>query len=180
VARAAAREHRIAAVACVDGILDAEAAFVAVLPPHLQQLFRERKAVELNAAVRGIMSQHTNVRWAVEHGCWVFGCSSPFDFLERARNLTLVDIARDISCPVLVCDAETDAFFKGQPQALVNALGGRATHRIFKEEDSASAHCHVGASDLMNGTVMDWFGIALQVPEAIFCAGRLDVPAAIS
>jgi pimeloyl-ACP methyl ester carboxylesterase len=174
-ARAAAREHRIAAVACVDGILDAGAAFVGVLPPHLQQFFRERRVVELNAAVRSIMIEHTNVRWAVEHGCWVYGCSSPFEFLERAQTLTLTDIARDITCPVLVCDAEGDAFFSGQPQALVNALGARATHRVLKEEDSASAHCHVGASDLMNSTVMDWFRKALELPDAIVSAGQLDV-----
>jgi pimeloyl-ACP methyl ester carboxylesterase len=173
VARAAAREHRVAAVACVDGILDAGAAFMGVLSPPLQQLFRERRAVELNAAVRSIMIEHTNVRWAVEHGCWVYGCSSPFDFLARAQTLTLTGITRDITCPVLVCDADTDAFFKGQPQALVNALGDRATHRVFKEEDSASAHCHVGASDLMNGTVMDWFRTTLALPDAIVGTGVL-------
>jgi dienelactone hydrolase len=169
VARAAAREHRIAGIACVDGILDAGAAFVGVLPPHLQQLFRERKMVELNAAVRSIMLEHTKVRWAVEHGCWVYGCSSPCEFLERAQTLTLTDVARDITCPVLVCDADTDAFFKGQPQALVNALGDRATHKVFKEEDSASAHCHVGAGDLMNSTVMDWFRTTLDLepPQTI-------------
>jgi dienelactone hydrolase len=167
VARAAAPEHRIAGVACVDGILDAGAAFVGVLPPHLQQLFRERKVVELDAAVRSIMLEHTSVRRAVEHGCWVYGCSSPFDFLERAQTLTLTEIAPNITCPVLVCDAETDAFFKGQPQALANALGDGATHVTFKEEDSASARCHVGASDLMNSTVMDWFRQTFGLQDAI-------------
>ncbi|MEI9995026.1 MAG: alpha/beta fold hydrolase [Rhizomicrobium sp.] len=37
VARAATRERRIAAVACIDGILDAGQAFTDVLPPPLRQ-----------------------------------------------------------------------------------------------------------------------------------------------
>ncbi|MEI9995027.1 MAG: hypothetical protein WDM91_10565 [Rhizomicrobium sp.] len=71
--------------------------------------------------------------------------------------MTLSDRAGEIACPVLVCDADDDAFFKGQPEALARALGRRATHKVFRQEDSASAHCHVGASDLMNSTVLGWF-----------------------
>jgi dienelactone hydrolase len=162
VARAAAHEHRIAALACVDGILDAGAAFLDVLPPPLQQFFKKGDYTALNAATRQLMTLHTNLRWAVEHGCWVFGCGTPASFLERVQSMALSDVVDDIQCPVLVCDADDDAFFKGQAAALANALGGRATHEIFTDADSASSHCHVGANDLLNSTVFEWFAIELE------------------
>jgi hypothetical protein len=61
-----------------------------------------------------------------------------------------------IQCPVLVCDAEDDRFFRGQPEQLAGALGGRATLRRLTSADAAGVHCHVGASDLLNQVVMDW------------------------
>ena len=158
VTRAAIHEPRIGAVACVDGILDAADAFLGALPQALQLTFRNGDAALVNAAVTGMMAVNTNVRWAVEHGCWVYGCRSPDDFLKRAQSMVLSDRVADIRCPVLVCDADDDAFFKGQPAALAKALGIRATHVVFTQDDSASAHCHVGASDFMNSTVLGWFG----------------------
>jgi dienelactone hydrolase len=174
VARAAAREHRIAALTCVDGILDAGTAFLNVLPPPLQQFFKKGDYCALNAATRQLMTQHTNMRWAVEHGCWVFGCATPAAFLERVQSMALSDIVGDIQCPVLVCDADDDAFFKGQPAALANALGGRATHQIFTDADSASSHCHVGANDLLNSTLFEWFGIELE--KSRFRSQRVRAP----
>ncbi len=157
IARAAAREHRITALACVDGIFDAGGAFFSAVPAPMQKLFKEGNAAALNAAVKQAMAMRTNLRWAVQHGCWVFGCATPFDFLQRTQSMTLAGIVDDIACPVLVCDAVDDEFFKGQPATLAKALGARATHKIFTQEDSASAHCHVGTSDLLNSTVLGWF-----------------------
>jgi dienelactone hydrolase len=157
VARAATREHRIAAVACVDGILDAGEAFTNVLPPHIQHLYRDGDADGVNTAVNAMMAEHTNLRWAIEHGCWVYGCATPFDFLGRVQTMVLSDVVGDITCPVLVCDADDDSFFKGHPAALARALGDRATHLVLTEEDAASEHCHVGASDLLNSAIMGWF-----------------------
>jgi Esterase FrsA-like len=157
VARAAAFESRLAAVACVDGIFDAHRAFASTLPPHLRDLFEQGQEEAVNRAVRAAMVTNTGLRWGIEQGCWAFQCDTPFQFLERTRDLTLEGVAGRIRCPVLVCEAERDHVFGGQPLALAHALGPIATHRIFTEEDAAEAHCHVGASDLMNGVVMDWF-----------------------
>ncbi len=155
--RAAAFEHRLAAIACVDGLFDMFSGFTAKLPEPLLRLVRDGEAHGFNRAMLGAMAQQTNLRWAIEHGCWVFGCDAPYAFIERARSLTLKDVVGDIRCPVLVCDAEDDHFFKGQPKALAAALGPLATYRVLTATDAASAHCHIGASDFMNSTVMGWF-----------------------
>ncbi len=155
--RAAAFEHRLAAVVCVDGLFDIYQAFVdAALPPELKRMLNEGRIEELNQAIEVGMRQNTNMRWAVEHGCWSFRAATPYEFLERTRSMSMRGLVDKVQCPVLVCDASEDKFFRGQPQQLADALGGRATHREFTSEDAAGEHCHVGASDLMNAVVMDW------------------------
>jgi pimeloyl-ACP methyl ester carboxylesterase len=164
-ARAAAFEPRIAALACVDGIFDAHASFAGMLPRQFQELFHQGHEYAFDRAVRAAMMTNTGLRWAIEHGCWAFGCETPFEFFERSRDLTLEGVASRIRCPVLSCDAERDHTFQGQPLALAKALGPLATRRVFTTEEGADAHCHVGASDVMNGVVLDWFedeiGLAL-------------------
>jgi pimeloyl-ACP methyl ester carboxylesterase len=154
--RAAAFEHRLAAVVCVDGLFDIYQAFAGSISQELRSLLDEHKVDEINHAVAVGRTKSTNMRWAVEHGCWAFQARTPYEFLDRTRTMSLRGLTAQIQCPVLVCDAEDDRFFRGQPQQLVDALGARATHRRLTSADAAGDHCHVGASDLLNQVVMDW------------------------
>jgi pimeloyl-ACP methyl ester carboxylesterase len=154
--RAAAFEHRLAAVVCVDGLFDVYEAFSGALSPELKRLLHEGKINDLNRAVAEAMTKSTNLRWAVEHGCWAFQVGTPYEFLERTRTMSMRGLAGQIECPVLVCEAENDRFFAGQPQQLADALGPRATYRKLTSADAAGEHCHVGAGDVVNRVVMDW------------------------
>lgn len=154
--RAAAFEHRLSAVMCVDGLFDIYQAFTSQLPDPLKTLLNTGQADAVNKAVAAAMPHNTNFRWAVEQGCWSFNSPTPYDFVEKSRAMTLHDVVGQITCPVLVCEAESDHFFAGQPQALADALGERATYRSLTAIDSAGAHCHVGASDKANSVVLDW------------------------
>jgi len=157
-ARTATREHRLAAVACIDGILDVHAAYLRQMPPELLAHVKAGDFNAAEAALRMAMKIHTGQRWAVEHGKWVYGVDSAAAFLDRAKNMTLAAAdVETVTCPVLVCDAVDDLFFKNQPKALAKALGEKATYVAFTAEDSASEHCHVGASDQMNAVVLGWF-----------------------
>ncbi|MDQ2770997.1 MAG: alpha/beta fold hydrolase [Bacteroidota bacterium] len=160
--RAAAFEHRLAAVMCVDGLFDAHQAFVGQLPPALQQLLATGDADRFNQIVTATLPRDTGFRWGVEQGCWSFRAATPYDFLTQVRPMTLKDVAAQITCPVLVCEAEDDHFFAGQPEALVAALGPRATYRPLTAADAAAAHCHVGASDYANGVILDWLEDVLR------------------
>ena len=157
VARAAAFEDRIAAVMCVDGIYDLYDSFSGALPPNMKELLQHGSEAEFNGAIRRMMTTSARMRWAVEQGLWSFNVDSPYLLLERARAWTLKDLVCSITVPVLVCDAENDRFFDGQPKQLADSLGTRATYLRFREEDSTGEHCHVGASALMNHLVMDWY-----------------------
>jgi hypothetical protein len=49
-------------------------------------------------------------------------------------------VAAAISRPTLVCDAEGDLFFKGQPQELYDHLTCPKTMIVFTEAEGAGAH----------------------------------------
>lgn len=160
--RAAAFEHRLAAVVCVDGVFDAYQAFTGQLPAPLRQLLDAGSAAAFNQAVGAALPHNTSFRWGVEQGCWAFQAATPYDFMTQVRPMTLRDVAGQITCPVLVCEAEDDHFFAGQPEALVAALGPLATYRPLTAADSAAEHCHVGASDYANSVVLDWLEDVLR------------------
>jgi hypothetical protein len=71
--------------------------------------------------------------------------------------MTLQGISDKIQCPVLVCDAEDEQFFKGQPLMLKEALGERGHMALFTKKEAAACHCQVGASVYLNQVVLEWF-----------------------
>ena len=77
--------------------------------------------------------------------------------MHLALAYTLKDgIAERIRCPTLVCDAEADLFFKGQPQQLYEHLTCKKTLMSFSSEDGAGAHCEVGAGRYAFARIFDW------------------------
>jgi dienelactone hydrolase len=156
VVRAAAFEHRLAAVICVDGVFDVSKAFAGTLPEVLRKMLEAKDFDGVNKAIEAGMRHNTGLRWSIDQGCWSFKASSPSDLLDKAKPMTMEKIAGDIQCPVLVCEAEDDVFFAGQPQMLLDKLGKKGVHVKLTDADAAGSHCHVGATDLINAVVMDW------------------------
>ena len=103
--------------------------------------------------------------WALTHGMYCMGVSTPRAYVAAALEYHLRDgIATAISCPTLVCEAEDDIFFWGQPQELYDHLTCPKTLMRFTLGEGAGAHCQVGAGRLAFGRMYDWldqtFGIA--------------------
>jgi dienelactone hydrolase len=169
--RAAAFEHRLAAVVTIDGLFDAYQSVANLLTPELGALLEDEDAEGFNVAMDAAMDQDSGLRWYIEHGLWCFRVPTPFDFFVAARPYTLEGVAQNITCPVLVCAAAEDHLNPGQAEALAAALGTRATLRSFTEEESAGAHSHPGASVLVNGVVLDWLTDTLDQRQAKAHAG---------
>jgi len=155
--RAAAFEGRLAAAIAIDGIFDVHGAYMSMLPPP----WKSANGEEVDAMVTNLLQSGkapTGLRWGVEQGLWSFKTSSPADFLDRTKTMTLEGISGGIQCPVWVGCAGDDEFFQGQPEMVRDALGARATYVKLTMDDGAGHHCHVGAGVLMNQRVFDWFG----------------------
>ena len=119
----------------------------------------------MDQALAAAMKQSPTAAWAMTHGMYCMGAKSPRAYLAAALEFHLRDgIAEKISCPTLVCDAEDDMFFRGQPQQLYDHLTCPKTLMRFTNSEGAGAHCQVGAARLAFGRMYDWldetFGIA--------------------
>jgi dienelactone hydrolase len=157
--RAAAREPRITAVIAIDGVYSLFSSFLKTLPAPLISWFNDGKKAELDAAITGMLtsaSASTNARWGVSQGLWSFNPTSCYDLLVASKAFTLDGFVQDVKCKVFVGDAENDHFFDGQPELMAKALGDKATYFMFKNEDGAGEHCHIGAAVRMNAIMFDW------------------------
>jgi pimeloyl-ACP methyl ester carboxylesterase len=165
--RAAAFEHRLAACIAVDGVFDLGVVSTARFPlprAEAEALLRAPSAPELDAMLEATIASSPTVRWAAHHGMWVMGAKSPRAFLASYLDYSLDHgIAERIQCPTLVCEAEEDIFFAGQPQQLFDHLTCDKTMMRFTQADAAGAHCHAGAQRLAFGRIFDWLDDAIAL-----------------
>lgn len=155
-ARAAAFEHRLAALFLIDGFYDMASTPVFPGAQAMVQKLPNADDATLHAVTKNPQIP-TTLRWALSHCRWAFNVKSPVELLDKLRCFTVADVVQDIECPTLVCDAVEDHFAKGQPKLVVDALGDKATHMVFTKEDAAEQHCHLGAARYCNQVVYDWF-----------------------
>ena len=157
----AAFEKRLAALIANDGLYDYAAANLATVPPEKRAgfvaLLKAEHAPVIDQMLDAAMKQSPTARWAFAHGMYATGTTSPRAYLAKTLDYNLKDgIAEKISCPTLVCDAENDLFFKGQPQQVYDHLTCKKTMVHFTKAEGAGAHCQVGASRLAFARMFDW------------------------
>lgn len=161
--RAAAFEKRIAALVANDGLYDYGAVHRAAarVPPDKYDAFdaslRAEHAPEVDRALDAAMKASPTSRWAITHGMYCTGATTPRGYFAKALDFNVKDgIAEKISCPTLVLNPEDDLFFKGQPQQLFDHLTCRKTMIHFSSAEGAGAHCQVGATRLSCARIFDW------------------------
>ncbi len=157
--RAAAFEHRLAALIAYDGVYSLPDSMNNVLPAPLRALLDQHTDstdAQANAAIAAAMADDTQLRWSFLNGTWTFDVATPVDYLRALAPYTLDGLAGNISCPTLVLDAENDQFFAGQAEALRDALTAPVTYHRFAEADGAGEHCQDGAMSTLHQVVFDW------------------------
>ena len=96
------------------------------------------------------------------------GREEPREFLATYLDYSLANgLAERIRCPTLVCEAEEDIFFDGQPQTLCDHPTCDKTLLRFTNADHAEAHCHTGAQRLAFGRVFDWLDTKLAADAPV-------------
>jgi len=164
--RAAAYERRLAACVAVDGVYDLGQVSTANFPgsrPQIEAMLRADSAPHTDAAIDALMSANPTARWAITHGSYVMGTPTPRAFLASYLDYTLGGgVAERITCPTLVCDAEQDLFFAGQPEQLYDHLTCPRTLLRFTTAEGAGAHCHSGAQRTAFARIYDWLDDVLS------------------
>jgi dienelactone hydrolase len=159
--RAAAFEHRLAAVIAVDGLWDIYKSFAEnLLPTEWIASFDAGDVVSLNTQINEFRSKTdtpTTLRWIIDQGLWSFNVNDVSGLLDGIKKMTLQGLEGQIKCPVYVGDAADDHFFQGQPGLVKENIGKNATLDTLTAADGAGHHCHVGAAAIMNQRLLDWF-----------------------
>ncbi|PHH85644.1 hypothetical protein CDD83_136 [Cordyceps sp. RAO-2017] len=164
--RAAAFDHRFAAVMALDGVWDFGPVMRAGFGPDMMRLHAAGRKAEFDARARSLFLSNSSsapaasssARWGLEQGLWAFNTRSPFELVNLAAQYTLAPVVGRIATPVFVADAEDELFFAGQPARLAAALGPRLAHlHRFRQRDAAGAHSGLGALKLQNQVMLDWF-----------------------
>lgn len=166
--RAAAFEKRIAAVISNDGVYDYGVANLGPVPAEqraaVEMKIQAKEAPELDRMLEAAMKNSPTAAWALTHGMYAMGVATPRAYVRATLDFHLRDgIAEAIACPTLVCDAEGDMFFRGQPQELYDHLTCPKTLMRFTESEGAGAHCQVGAARLSFARIYDWLDGTLGV-----------------
>ena len=167
--RAAAFDPRIRALICIDGIYDIGQAYTARLGlgADTERRLTADTDPELDAALQQLMHTSPQFRWAARQGMWSFGVSTPRAYLAASLAYHLRGgIAEKIACPVFVGRAESDEFFRGQPEELMQHLTAPATLASFTDAEGAGAHCQVGAQRLLSARMLDWLDETTAGSEA--------------
>jgi len=67
---------------------------------------------------------------------------------------------------VFVGRGESDGFFLGQPEELMQHLTAPATLASFTDVEGAGAHCQAGAQRLLCARMLDWLDETLAGSQA--------------
>jgi pimeloyl-ACP methyl ester carboxylesterase len=160
--RAAAFEHRLAALIADDGLWSYRFSEKARAVTTVAALFGRTLA---HAALKHTMRRDTGIRWAIENGMFTFRVGSIWDLIKATECWSLEGVAHGITCPTLVCEADGDHFFAGQPKMLYEALTCPKTLLRCTADDGAEEHCQFGALLLFNHRVLSWLDATLRVRE---------------
>ena len=157
--RAAAFEHRLAALIAYDGVYDLGDPIRAAFGngPDLNRRLRAQSDPELDAKLAVIMQNSALLKWGMENAQYAYGKSTPREAAAAWLDYSLRGgVAKKITCPTLVCDGATDSMLPGQAKLLFNDLTCKKTYLEFTDAEGAGAHCHVGAQRLANARVCNW------------------------
>ncbi len=156
--RAAAYDHRFAALVANSGVFDNWAATYDRLGMTREELIKliQNKPEEVNTmSWEGAKANITSF-WGLTNGMWTFAAKSPAELNLKLAKMTLVDCAHLISCPTLVIDSDAEQFFSGQPKKLYDALKCPKTYIVFKTGEGSELHCQAGGQLLANQRIFDW------------------------
>lgn len=147
--RAAAFEHRLAALIVNPGVYDMTAG-------HSTKEEIQKNPEGVNKRLREQMEKDPGFRWSINNGMFTFGKNTPAEFLTAEFDYNLKEVAPLIESPTLVIDSQDEQFFPGQAKQLFDNLTSPKTLMHFTDTDMASSHCQAGAVSLSNQRILDW------------------------
>jgi len=162
VARAAAFEHRLAAVCLDPGFVDYIRAWH--LPPELAALVRAGRRVEVNQEFSGYLQQASpQARFTIAKRGEIFGKLDYYDLIRTIERYTCAAYAGRITAPTLVTGAELEQAFPGQAQEVYDLIKAPKQLVTFTAAEGAQFHDSPMAPQRRNAVIFDWLDETLRV-----------------
>ncbi|KAJ4245557.1 hypothetical protein NW762_014066 [Fusarium torreyae] len=157
---AATREHRLAAVVAIDGMLSLQSAILGQFPATLTKLFMSGNATAFDQVMLGLLKNPeipTALSWGLNQGMWAWNTKSPFTWLSSLGDFYLDEkTLAKIKCPVFVASGQDDKTAPEQPEEMARALGNKSHYFLFKTELGAGDHCALGAEQQLALETLGW------------------------
>lgn len=157
VPRAAAFEHRLAAIVADPGVVDVRTSWTGKLPAQMLQLLDAGQDAEFDQIMTQIEDASSEVRTSLAKRIEPYGLPTLSAVLHELDKWNLTDVAAQITCPTLITDPEDEQFWPGQSQQLfdlMTAPGKEITH--FTAAEGASWHCEPMAPQVRGQRIFDW------------------------
>ncbi|KAF4963474.1 hypothetical protein FSARC_8523 [Fusarium sarcochroum] len=157
---AATREHRLAAVVAIDGMLSLQRAILGQFPAALTKLFLSGNSTAFDQEILGLLKNPeipTAFSWVFNQGMWAWNTKSPFTWLSSVGDFHLDERSlAKIKCPVFVASGQDDKTAPEQPEEMARALGKKSHYFLFKTELGAGEHCALGAEQQLALETLGW------------------------
>ncbi|HTQ94740.1 MAG TPA: alpha/beta hydrolase [Streptosporangiaceae bacterium] len=157
--RAAAAEHRIAALVCDPAQPDLGARVRDRLPASVLQLIEadDPRADQILAPM--LNAPGARRTWLPRMAA--HGTATLRGYVRALSDFTLAGRAAQIRCPTLITEAEGD-FAAGGSRRMYDLLTCPKQYRQFTEAEGAGGHIEGLAQQLWNGYVFDWLDATLK------------------
>jgi hypothetical protein len=158
VPRAAAFEHRLAAVVADPGVVDVSTSWKSNLPKEMVDLLDSEDEETFNAGMAFARAEWSpamtqEVAWRAKP----YG-PQPSDYatFKNVENYQLGDSIKDISAPMFISDPEDEQFWPGQSKALYDGLNGTKVIVPFTKIEGANMHIEPMGRSLFEQRMYDW------------------------
>lgn len=154
--RAATKEKRIDALICDPGILDPSAFLMSQFPLDLQDNLRAQNFAKTEDYFDKLKKLDPQQHFLLNSRCHRYGAGSISEMLYLASQYHLKDSIKQITCPTLVLDNESEHLSKGQAKKLFEELTCLKNYIYFTEAEGAGGHCQPLARRNTSGVILNW------------------------
>jgi hypothetical protein len=158
VPRAAAFEHRLAAVVADPGVVDVATKWKENIPKEMVALLEAEDEAGFTAGMNYARSQWgpamlQEVAWRAKP----YG-DQPSDYatFRAVEEYRLGDLVKQIQAPMMITDPEGEQFWPGQSRQLFDALPGEKVIVPFTKAEGADLHIEPMGRALLEQRMYDW------------------------
>ncbi len=160
--RAAASEKRIDGVVLWGNAFDMKNVVFEEMPESGTEAFEKGRKKDFNfgsniAVKTAEVTKDVDLLWGMNHGKWVMGAETFYDYVAKIADFHLRDTAGQITGDVLALAGEKDHFSSINRQDKKHFKNARSfTFVTFPEKYGAASHCQLGATEQALLEIFKW------------------------